>query len=159
MSNPAYLWLTDDRGAPMEGSCMVSGRIGAIELSSLTHNINIPTDNHTGKLSGTRVHAPIMFQKDFDKTTPLLYKAISLGLTLKSAAFKMYTIDDAGIEREYFNILLANVKIVSITPDLYPGSGTGKHLETILIRYEKIMWKHCEGNIQYTDEWNQRVTM
>lgn len=159
MSNPAYMWLTNESGSLLEGSCMVSGRTGAIEVSSLTHNINIPTDNHTGKLSGTRIHAPIMFQKEFDKTTPLLYKAISMGTTLKSAIIKMYTIDDAGVEREYFNIILSNVKIVSITPDLYPSAGTGKHLETVLIRYEKIIWKHCDGNIQYTDEWNQRVVM
>lgn len=60
MPNPAHSWLTDDRGAPLGGSCMVSNRIGAIELLFQTHNVNIPIDNHTAKLSGTRVHAPIM---------------------------------------------------------------------------------------------------
>lgn len=60
MPNPVHLRLTDDRGAPPGGSCMVSNRIGAIELLFQTHNVNIPIDNHTAKLSGTRVHAPIM---------------------------------------------------------------------------------------------------
>ncbi len=72
MSNPAYLWLTDENGSPMPGSCQVVGRVGAIEIKSLT--------------------------------------------------------------------------------------ATGTHLETVLLRYEKITWKHCDGNIIYTDEWNQRTT-
>ena len=63
MSNPAYLWLTDENGSPMSGSSLVVGRVGAIEIKSLTHNINIPVDSNTGRLTGTRIHAPIMFQK------------------------------------------------------------------------------------------------
>ncbi|WP_202816164.1 type VI secretion system tube protein Hcp, partial [Enterobacter hormaechei] len=78
--------------------------------------------------------------------------------TLKSATIKMYQINEAGFEQEYFNIFLENVKITSITPDLYPGANTGTHLETVLIRYEKITWKHCDGNVIYSDTWNERAT-
>lgn len=55
----------------------------------------------------------------------------------------MYTLTEAGMEKEYFNIILNNVKITSITADLYPGASTGTHLETILLRYESITWKHA----------------
>ena len=157
MSNPAYLWLTDANGSPLVGSSIVSDRIGAIEIKSLTHNVNIPVDGNTGRLTGTRIHAPIQFQKEFDRVTPLLYKVQSEGITLKSGTIKMYMITEAGLEREYFNIILDNVKVTSITADLYPGASTGTHLETILLRYESITWKHCDGNIIYTDAWNQRV--
>ena len=158
MSNPAYLFLTDENGSPMVGPCLVSGREGAIELKTFTHNVNVPVDGNTGKLTGTRIHMPIMFQKEFDRVTPLLFRALSTGRTLKSATIKMYQINEAGFEQEYFNIFLENVKITSITPDLYPGANTRTHLETVLIRYEKITWKHCDGNIIYTDEWNHRTT-
>ena len=158
MSNPAYLWLTDENDSPMPGSCQVVGRVGSIEIKSLTHNVNIPVDSNTGRLTGTRIHAPIMFQKEFDRVTPFLYRALSTGATLKSAMIKMYSINEAGMEKEYFNIILHNVKLTSITPDLYLGATTGTHLETVLLRYEKITWKHCDGNIIYTDEWNQRTT-
>ncbi len=70
MSNPAYLWLTDENGSPMIGSSLVTGRIGAIEIKSLTHNVNIPADSNTGRLTGTRVHTPVIFQKEFDRVTP-----------------------------------------------------------------------------------------
>ena len=157
MSNPAYLWLVDTNGSPLVGSSLVSDRVGAIEIKSLNHNVNIPTDCNTGRLTGTRIHSPIQFQKEFDRVTPLLYKAQSEGATLKCATIKMYTLTEAGMEKEYFNIILNNVKITSITADLYPGASTGTHLETILLRYESITWKHCDGNIIYTDAWNQRV--
>ncbi|MDH2899028.1 MULTISPECIES: Hcp family type VI secretion system effector [Rahnella] len=156
MSNPAYLWLTDENGSPVIGGSLVSGRVGAIELKSLTHNVQVPTDSNTGRLTGTRVHSPLSFQKEFDKVTPLLYKGLSQGLTMKSATFKMYQILDAGIESEYFNIILENVKITSITPNLYQGGQTGTHFETIQMRYEAITWKCCEGNIIFKDSWNNR---
>ncbi|VTN13506.1 Uncharacterised protein [Raoultella terrigena] len=44
MSNPAWLWLVDANGSPLVGSSLVTNRIGAIEIRSLTHNVNLPTD-------------------------------------------------------------------------------------------------------------------
>ena len=155
MSIPGYLWLTDENGSPIVGSCLVQGRVGSIELKSLTHNVNVPVDGNTGRLTGTRIHTPIMFQKEFDRKTPFLYKALTTRATLKSATIKMYSIIDAGLEREYFNIIMGNVKITSITPDLYEGAISGTHLETVMLRYEKISWKHCDGNIIHTDSWNE----
>lgn len=35
--------------------------------------------------------------------------------------------------------------------------GTG-HLESVQLRYEKITWCIVDGNIQYTDAWNERTT-
>lgn len=63
MSNPAYLWLTDENGSPIIGNCDVHGRIGSIEVKSLSHHLTVPTDRNTGKLTGTRIHTPILFQK------------------------------------------------------------------------------------------------
>lgn len=50
----------------------------------------------------------------------------------------MYHIVESGIEEEYFNIILDNVKVTAITPNLYPGGQTGTHFETIQLRYESI---------------------
>ncbi|MDY0922107.1 type VI secretion system tube protein Hcp [Leclercia sp. 29361] len=157
MSNPAYLWLTDENGSPIIGSCLIPGRLGAIEIKALTHNMNIPSCPNTGRLTGTRIHTPMIMQKEFDKTTPYLYRAISQNMTLKSATLKMYRVLDSGVETEYFNIILENIKVVSITPNLYPGNQTGTHTESIEIQYEKITWKHCDGNIVFTDAWNHRA--
>ncbi|HDR2701807.1 TPA: hypothetical protein QCJ51_000606 [Enterobacter roggenkampii] len=34
-----------------------------------------------------------------------------------------------------------------------PGTG---HMENVSLRYAKITWKILDGNIQYTDAWNER---
>ena len=158
MSNPAYLWFIDENGSPIVGGSMVLGREGSIEVKSLSHHLTIPTDRNTGKLTGTRIHTPILIQKEFDRTTPLLARANSTGVTLKSAEIKMYRTNEAGFEVEYFNMLLENVKVTGFTPGLHPGVASGTHLENIEMRYETIQWKYTDGNIIFKDGWNERAT-
>lgn len=112
MAIPVYLWLKDDGGADIKGSVDVQDREGSIEVVAQEHNLYIPTDNNTGKLTGTRIHTPFLFTKEIDSSSPYLYKAVTTGQTLKSAEFKWYKINDAGQEVEYFNTRLENVKVV-----------------------------------------------
>ncbi|HDR2161886.1 TPA: Hcp family type VI secretion system effector [Enterobacter cancerogenus] len=160
MAIPAYLWLRDDGSSLIKGSVDVHNREGSIEVTSFSHNLYIPTDGNTGKLTGTRVHGALMFEKEFDSSSPYLFKAVATGQTLQSAEFKWYRINDAGQEVEYYNMLLEGVKIVSVTPmmhDIKTVTNVG-HLEQIQLRYAKITWQYLDGNIRYTDAWNDRVT-
>jgi type VI secretion system secreted protein Hcp len=65
---------------------------------------------------------------------------------------------ESGLEAEYFNIVLDNVKITTIAPYLSPTGLSSTHLETLELRYEAIVWKHTEGNIIYRDTWNEFCT-
>lgn len=151
MAIPAYLWLKDDGGATIRGSVDVKDREGSIEIFGFGHDLHLPTDNNTGKITGTRVHSALVFEKEFDSSSPYLYKAVAHGQTLKSAEFKWYRINYSGQEEEYFNMLLEGVKVVSICPLMHdvknPSTEKHNHLESIVLRYEKITWKHCDGNI------------
>ena len=106
MAIPAHLWLKDDGGALIKGSCDVMDREGSVEIIGFGHGLHIPTDNNTGKITGTRIHAPMVLEKEFDSSTPYLYKAVATGQSLKSAEIKCYKINDSGQEVEYFNIFL-----------------------------------------------------
>ena len=159
MAIPVYLWLKDDGCADIKGSVDVKDRVGSIEVVAQEHNLYIPTDNNTGKLTGTRIHTPFLFTKEIDASSPYLYKAVTTGQTLRQAEFKWYRINDAGQEVEYFNMLLEGVRIVSISPTMAsPEDKNNNHLESVELRYEKITWKHCDGNIIFTDAWNERQT-
>jgi len=162
MAIPAYLWLKDDGGNPINGSVDVQNREGSIEILSFSHGLLVPTDNNTGKITGTRLHAPLVIEKEFDSSSPYLYKAVATGQTLKSAEIKWYKINDAGQEVEYFNMLLENVRVVSINPVMHnckePALQIHNHNKGIQLRYERITWKYCDGNVQYSDAWNERVT-
>ncbi len=162
MAIPVYLWLKDDGGADIKGSVDVQDREGSIEVVAQEHNLYIPTDNNTGKLTGTRIHTPFLFTKEIDSSSPYLYKAVTTGQTLKSAEFKWYRIDDAGQEVEYFNTKLENVKVVKVNPLMHdienPAYEKHNHLEQIELRYEKITWTYKDGNIIHSDSWNERAT-
>lgn len=163
MAIPAYLWLKDDGGADIKGSVDILDREGSIEVLSFSHGLLVPTDNGTGKITGTRLHAPLVIEKEFDSSSPYLYKAVATGQTLKSAEIKWYKINDAGQEVEYFNMLLENVRVVSINPVMHnckePALQIHNHNEDIQLRYERITWKYCDGNVQCSDAWNERVTV
>ncbi|MFK8330595.1 Hcp family type VI secretion system effector [Pseudomonas sp. BJa5] len=160
MAIPLYLWLQDDGGAEIKGSVNVQNRVGSIEVVAQSHDIYIPTDNNTGKLTGARIHTPFLFTKEIDAASPYLYKAVSTGQTLKSAEFKWYCIDDAGQEVEYFNTRLENVKVVKVAPKMHdikdPTKEKHNHLEDIELRYEKIIWTYKDGNIVHSDAWAER---
>lgn len=162
MAIPVYLWLKDDGGADIKGSVDVQDREGSIEVVAQQHNLYIPTDNNTGKLTGTRIHTPFLFTKEIDSSSPYLYKAVTTGQTLKSAEFKWYKINDAGQEVENFNTRLENVKVVKVNPVMHdikdPSFEKHNHLEQIELRYEKITWTYKDGNIIHSDSWNERAT-
>ncbi len=157
MAIPAYLWLKDDGGAEIKGSVDVRDREGSIEIQGFGHSLSIPTDDNTGKLTGTRVHGAMVLEKEFDSSSPYLYKAVATGQKLHSAEIRWYRINDAGQEVEYFNMLLEGVKIVSVNPSMIRHEKIN-HIEHIALRYEKITWKYCDGNVQFTDAWDDRVT-
>lgn len=160
MATPIYLWLKDDGGAEIKGSVNVQKREGSIEVVAQDHSLYIPTDNNTGKLTGTRIHTPFRFTKEIDSSSTYLYKAVSSGQTLQSAEFKWYRIDDAGQEIEYFNVKLENVKVVGVAAKLHDIKDAAKekngHLEEVELRYEKITWTFKDGNLIHSDSWNER---
>ncbi len=157
MPIPAYMWLKDDSGTPVEGSVDVAGREKSVEVYEFEHEVRIPTDPDTGKLTGTRKHEAIRLVKAFDAASPYLYKAACEGQTFSEVEIKWYRIDDTGTEMEYFNHKLEGVKVCSVRPIMYNVKDSSKeryvHLEEVQLRYQKITWTYAEGNLQATDSW------
>jgi type VI secretion system secreted protein Hcp len=161
MPIPAYMWLTDDAGKAVEGSVDIAGREKSIEVHEFEHQVRIPTDSDTGKLTGTRKHEAIRFVKAFDASSPYLYKAVCEGQTFKTVELKWYRIDDTGTETEYFNHKLEGVKICSVRPIMYnvkdPSKEKYVHLEEVQLRYQKITWTYTDGNLQASDSWKEKA--
>lgn len=160
MAVPVHLFLTDDGGSVIRGSCDVQGREGSMELTALLHGLNLPVDPMTGRITGTRQHSPFQFTKQLDSASPYLFQAAATGQSLKSAEFRFYRINHAGLEEEYYRITLDNVKVISVSPVMYdtrecPGTG---HLEDVALHYEKITHLYKDGNLLVHDAWNERPT-
>ncbi|WP_296651045.1 type VI secretion system tube protein TssD [Paraburkholderia sp.] len=161
MPIPAYVWLKDVGGAEIKGSSTVQGREESIEIISFGHSVRLPIDAVNGKITGTRAHSPISFEKEFDSATPYLYKAVAKGQTLQSAEIKWYRINDAGKEQVYFVMLLEGVKVCGINPGMANAklaqASMLNHVEAVSMMYESITWHYLDGNIKYTDSWNDRA--
>lgn len=159
MAVPAYMWIKDDGGADIKGSARIQGREGSVEVVEFSHAVEIPTDGNTGKLTGTRIHKPLIITKEFDASSPYLFKAVTSGQTLKSVELKWYQIDDSGTEKEYYNMKLDGVKVVGVSPVMHnikdPAREKYNHLENVSLRYEKITWTYKDGNIIHSDSWNE----
>jgi type VI secretion system secreted protein Hcp len=158
MAVPLYLWLKDESGADIRGSSEVLGREGSIEVLSLSHGLNMPTDGSTGKLMGTRTHRPLTIEKEIDRSSALLYRAVACGLTLQAGELKFYRTNEAGLEVAYFTILMKNVKVVGVSPRVLNikevVSQHRNHFEVVEFRYEEITWNYTEGNMIFKDAWN-----
>jgi type VI secretion system secreted protein Hcp len=154
MAGPLYLFLKDEDGVDIAGSSNVIGRVGAIEAFSFAHNLYAPTDGSTGKLTGQCQHQELVIEKEIDRSTPFLYRAIQTGRTLQEAKLKWYRVDEGGQEYEYFNTIMAGVKIVSITPRVpnpkVAESPHQTHTELVSFRYSSITWLYHDGNIRFT---------
>ncbi|HKN05903.1 MAG TPA: type VI secretion system tube protein Hcp, partial [Buttiauxella sp.] len=81
MAIPAYMWLKDDGGTNIKGSVDIKDREHSIEILGFGHGVYLPTDNNTGKITGTRIHSALSFDKEFDSSSPYLYKAVAKGQT------------------------------------------------------------------------------
>jgi len=162
MAIPVYLWLKLDASNEIKGSVSVDGRQGSIEVVALDHNLYIPTDNNTGKLTGTRVHTPLVFTKEIDRSSPYLFRGVTEGTTHASAQFKWYRINENGQEVEYYNVLLENVRVVKVASKMHDIKDVSKerhnHLEQVELRYERITWTYKDGNISHIDSWDERQT-
>lgn len=162
MPIPPYMCLKDDGGADIKGFVDVNKREGSIEIIGLSHGINLPVDSANGKITGTRQHSSMMIEKEVDSSTPYLYKAAATGQTLKSCEIRFYHINDAGLEVCYYKVFMENVKITGVNCSVpntkLSGNDKINHVESVSIQYEKITWHIIDGNIKYSDAWNDRTT-
>lgn len=158
MAVPLRLWLKDEGGADLRGASEVSGREGSIEVLSLTHGIHSLTDGHTGKLMGARHHRPLTIEKEIDRSSALLYRAVACGLTLQSGELRFYRINESGREEAYFSMLLKNVKVVGVSPrgpNIKAAVSVHRnHFEVVELMYEEVTWTYADGNMMFKDAWN-----
>jgi type VI secretion system secreted protein Hcp len=157
MPLPAHLTLEGANQGKIEGSCDMEGREGTILVQALNHEVSIPRDPQSGLATGKRVHHPLTILKALDRSTPLLYQALTSGEHMKSVEIKWYRIDNQGTEEHYFTTRLEDAIIVSVRPVI--GNCLEKeaenlpHLEEVSFTYRKAIWRWEPDGIESEDDW------
>ena len=113
------------------------------------------------KITGTRSHSPVVIEKEFDSSSPYLYKSVAKGQTLKSAEIRWYRINCNGQEEAWFIMKVEGVKFTGVNPGMpnakLAGNSQVNHMESISLMCERITLHYLDGNIPYTDDWNVRA--
>lgn len=159
MPQPITAEFKDSGGNLIPGGVNISGREEHVDVLEFDHKINIPVDPQKGELQGIREHQAATIWKPVDPATPMLYKALTNGETLKEVIFHYYHIDETGAEVEYFNITMENAKIAdmaTVSPDRQdPRNKELDHRDKVSLLYEKVTWKITDGNIESSDAWKE----
>jgi len=168
MPTPAYLSVTGEKqgniteGALTQdsvGSIWVKGHENEIIVQGLTHEVEIPTDPQSGMPAGPRKHKRMTVTKVFDKSSPLLYQALTSGEHMSECVLKWYRTSKTGQQEHYFTIKLIEAIIVNIhayMPNCQdPGKSNFTHLEDVSFAYRKIIWTHEKSGTEAEDDWQE----
>jgi len=171
MPTPAYLEIEGvTQGAITEGAftedsvgnIYQEGHENEILVQAFAHEVTVPTDVQSGQPTGQRMHKPMVITKVFDKSSPLLYVALSTGERLTKCKLKWYRTSTSGTQEHYFTIELEDAIITQIKARMPncqdPSQSHFTHLEDVAFSYRKISWTHEAGGTSGTDDWRAPVS-
>lgn len=166
MPTPAYLSIEGVTQGPITQGAFTEDSVGNIYqeghedeilVEAFNHTVTVPTDPQSGQPTGQRVHKPITITKVFDKSSPLLYNALTTGEKLPKVMLKWYRTSAAGLQEHYFTIELEDAIIVNINAHMPncqdPNVAHFTHLEDVSFSYRKIIWTHEVAGTAGDDDW------
>ena len=166
MNNPIFIsikgstqgLITEGAFTPESvGNSYQKGHENEALIKGFSHNISIPRDPQSGQPSGQRVHDPIVISKLFDKSSPLLYNALTKGETLTEVELKWYRTSYSGKPEHYFTVLLEDAVIVNVDAFMENEQDQVKTqvapLEKVSFAYRKISWRHETASTSGEDDW------
>lgn len=156
MALPGYMNIVAENQGSIEGECDLENREGSIVVQAIQHSVKLPTDQR-GLPNGRRVHMPITILKELDRTSPMLYQALSEGELLAEVTIDWYRIDSAGMEELYYRQTLKNAQITAIefVVEHEADSANSKtgHMEKVSLIYDSISWSHEADGIEFEDNF------
>jgi type VI secretion system secreted protein Hcp len=171
MPTPAYLTVEGatqgliTSGAFTEdsvGNIFQEGHEDEVLVEAFQHTVKVPTDVQSGQPTGQRMHMSLIITKVFDKSSPLLYAALTTGERLTKCTIKWYRTSTSGTQEHYFTTELEDAIIVDITARMPncqdPNLAHFTHLEDVSFTYRKITWTHEKAGTSGSDDWRKPVT-
>jgi type VI secretion system secreted protein Hcp len=94
-----------------------------------------------------------------DPSTPKLYQAMDQHERLTRVEFEWYAYNTSGIRELAFRIELENALVTRIRPSmpdyLDPAHDRYRFFEHVSLAYERIVWSHGQGDIQFEATWHR----
>ncbi|MBC3766675.1 Hcp family type VI secretion system effector [Neptunicella marina] len=167
MPVPAYMTIEGATQGDISAGACSADSIGTLSKSShedeimvqaFSGDIIVPKDPQSGQPSGQRVHDGFTITKIFDKSSPMLYQALSTGEQLNSVVLKWFRTAPSGEQEHYFTIEAKEATITGIRTQmpncLDPNNNSFTHMEEVSFSYKEINWTHEVAGTSGTDSWN-----
>ena len=171
MPTPAYMKITGAKQGAITSGTFTDESVGniwqeghedEILVQAFEHQVTIPKDPQSGQPSGQRVHKPLKITKVYDKSSPLLYAALTSGENLTECEISWYRTSSTGVQEKYFSHKLIDARITNITaymPNCQdPNMAQFTHLEEVEFSYRKITWTHEIASTSGSDDWRKPVS-
>ena len=168
MASPAFVKIEGTtQGLITAGACSpesvgnmaVDDHVDESRVLQVSHNVFIPKDPHSGMATGQRVHEAIELTKMTDKSTPLLYNALSTNEVLEKVEIKYYRPSATGSLEHYMTTTLGQAQIAGIRhclPDVLDKSKSHyNQSEVVVISYAKIAIDHVVGGTTFEDTFRE----
>ncbi len=170
MPTPCFMTIEGSNQGPITQGAFTEDSVGntyqeghedEILVQAFDHTVTVPTDPQSGQPTGQRVHKPLTITKVFDKSSPLLYAALTTGERLTTCQIKWYRTSVTGTQEHYFTIALEDAIITNIRARMPncqdPAMSSFTHLEDVSFSYRRITWTHEVGGTEGTDDWRAPV--
>jgi type VI secretion system secreted protein Hcp len=170
MDNPVYMSIegstqgkiTEGATTPESvGNIYQNGHEDETMVKAFTHNIMVPRNTTTGQPTGQRTHNPLIVTKMIDKSSPLLYNALTTGETLTKVELKWYRTSYAGKPEHYYTMVLEDAVITDMeaTMAAQEEAGTAQvvPVEKVSFSYRKVSWRHETASTSGEDDWRVGV--
>ncbi len=122
-----------------------------ITVFGFGHSVTIPTDPATGQPTGQRIHRPLRIFKTFDRTSPLLYEALTRGEMMTEVVIKFWRTTVTGTTEHYYTITLTDAIITDITAAA--GAEGAESREVVSFHYRMIEWVNEIFGTSGADDW------
>lgn len=139
-------------------------RAETIECNSFEWGVEAPHEKSTGRRTGHRQHKQVVITKRIDKSTPLLFKALTANETVDSAEFMFFRPSPVGdgSEEKFMTTLIERGRISNIKQEskdniMSEGKNSPPMWEEVSFVFERITITYEEGGITHTDTWGERT--
>ena len=99
--------------------------------------------------------------KLIDKSSPLLYNALTKGETLKKVELKWYRTSYAGKPEHYYSMILEDAVITNMDASMESQETSSTNqvspVEPVSFSYRKVSWRHETASTSGEDDWRVGV--
>jgi type VI secretion system secreted protein Hcp len=148
MAEEFFVTVVGARQGVLVGDCSVPGREGAIAGVGFAYDVEVARNVATGLSTGKRRHQPVRITKRWDRSTPLLFRALSTNEAITEVVVEFPAPGGGG---PYHRVRLANALVTEIRQHVDPQGGA--HLEDVSFTFQHIEFTNLVTGATAEDDW------